>query len=61
VVEMSRSARELGISHMLALLPTNWTRWAARCDLDMTAAGRVMNMDGVDYQAVTLNFGQPVH
>ncbi|MFM2355396.1 MAG: hypothetical protein RLZZ528_1132 [Pseudomonadota bacterium] len=61
VVEMSRTARELGITHMLALLPTNWTRWAARCDLDMTAAGRVMNMDGVDYQAVSLNFGQPVH
>ena len=56
VLEMSRSARELGITEMLALLPTNWSRWAARCDLEMRAVGRVMNMDGIDYQAVSLRF-----
>lgn len=61
VLEMSRTARELGITHMLALLPTNWARWSARCDLDMQAAGRVMNMDGVDYQAVTLRFATQLH
>jgi hypothetical protein len=27
VQEMARTARELGITQMLALLPTNWTRW----------------------------------
>lgn len=56
VLEMARTSRELGIREMLALLPTNWTRWAARCDLDMQAAGRVMNMDGIEYQAVSLRF-----
>lgn len=61
VVEMARTARELGITQMLALLPTNWKRWAARCELDMRAAGRVMNLDGIDYQAVTIRFATHLH
>jgi acyl homoserine lactone synthase len=61
VLEMSRVAREMGITTMLALLPTNWTRWAARCNLDMKPAGRVMNMDGIDYQAVSLKFASNLH
>ena len=61
VQEMSRAARELGISQMLALLPTNWSRWAARCSLDMSPAGRVMNLDGVNYQAVSIGFASILH
>ena len=61
VLEMARTARELGITQMLALLPTNWTRWASRCNLDMKAAGRVMNLDGIDYQAVTLRIAAQLH
>lgn len=61
VIEMARTARELGVTTMLALLPTNWSRWAARCNLDMKAAGRVMNMDGIDYQAVSLRFTSQLH
>lgn len=61
VMEMARTARELGIAQMLALLPTNWNRWAARCNLDMQAAGRVMTLDGIDYQAVTLHFAARMH
>ena len=61
VVEMARSAREMGITRMLALLPTNWNRWASRCNLHMQAAGRVMNMDGIDYQAVSLRFARQMH
>jgi N-acyl-L-homoserine lactone synthetase len=61
VMEMARTARELGITQMLALLPTNWTRWAARCNLDMKAAGRVMTLDGIDYQAVTLRIAAQLH
>ena len=61
VLEMVRSARELGVTQMLALLPTNWSRWASRCSLDMQAAGRVMNMDGIDYQAVILRFNTQLH
>src|SRR5690606_24724789 len=61
VLEMARVSRELGIHQMLALLPTNWRRWAARCDLDMKAAGRIMQMDGTDYQAVVIQFASHLH
>ncbi|SHI57512.1 acyl-homoserine-lactone synthase [Wenxinia saemankumensis] len=55
VVEMLRASRELGIGRMVALLPSNWTRWASRCRLDMSPAGRVMDMGGIDYQAVWID------
>ena len=49
VLEMLRTSRVEGIGRMVALLPSNWHRWAARCKLDMEAAGRNMNMGGIDY------------
>lgn len=61
VMEMLKTSREEGITSMLALLPSNWDRWAARCKLDMHAAGRNMNMGGIDYQAVWLNFQGQLH
>lgn len=61
VLEMARSARELGISRMLALLPANWNRWASRCSLEMEPAGRLMVMDGIKYQAVSLRFAARMH
>jgi N-acyl-L-homoserine lactone synthetase len=61
VQEMARTARELGITQMLALLPTNWTRWGSRCSLDIQAAGRIMNLDGIDYQAVSLRLSGHMH
>ena len=57
VLEMLRTSRVEGIGRMVALLPSNWHRWAARCKLDMEAAGRNMNMGGIDYQAVWIDFG----
>lgn len=61
VGQMLRTSREEGIRRMLALLPSNWTRWAARCKLDMAAAGRNMNMGGIDYQAVWIDFSTQLH
>ncbi|KPP89706.1 MAG: N-acyl-L-homoserine lactone synthetase [Rhodobacteraceae bacterium HLUCCA08] len=61
VLEMLRTSRVEGITRMLALLPSNWHRWAARCKLDMTAAGRNMNMGGIDYQAVWIDFSTQLH
>ena len=61
VLQMLRTSREEGISTMLALLPSNWHRWAARCKLDMRAAGRNMNMGGIDYQAVWIDFSTQLH
>lgn len=61
VLEMLRTSRVEGIGRMIALLPSNWHRWAARCRLDMEAAGRNMNMGGIDYQAVWIDFGSQLH
>ena len=61
VMEMVRASRELGINQMVALLPSNWSRWAKRCALDMTPAGRVMDMGGINYQAVSLDFTSHLH
>lgn len=61
VMQMLRTTREEGIRTMLALLPSNWGRWAARCRLDMAAAGRNMNMGGIDYQAVWIDFSSQLH
>ena len=61
VLQMLRTSREEGISKMLALLPSNWGRWANHCNLDMKAAGRNMNMGGIDYQAVWIDFSTQLH
>jgi acyl homoserine lactone synthase len=61
VLQMLRASREEGISRMVALLPSNWDRWAARCRLDMRPAGRNMNMGGIDYQAVWIDFSTQLH
>lgn len=61
VYQMLRTSREEGIRKMCALLPSNWHRWAARCKLDMKAAGPVMNMGGIDYQAVWIDFSTQLH
>ena len=61
VLQMLRTSREEGIRRMVALLPANWERWANRCALDMQPAGRNMNMGGIDYQAVWIDFSSQLH
>jgi N-acyl-L-homoserine lactone synthetase len=61
VLQLRRTSREEGIRRMIALLPSNWNRWAARCRLDMQAAGRNMDMGGIDYQAVWIDFAGSLH
>ena len=61
VLQMLRTSREEGIRRMLALLPSNWDRWAARCSLHMEAAGRPMDMGGISYQAVWIDFSSQLH
>jgi acyl homoserine lactone synthase len=61
VAEMMKTSREEGIRQMLALLPVNWDRWAARCRLEMRPAGRQMDMGGIAYQAVWIKFSGQFH
>jgi len=61
ITEMTRSARQLGATQVLGLIPANWPRWARRCGLDAQAAGRVMHIDGIDNQGVKINLGAKLH
>lgn len=61
ITEMTKSARELGATRVLGLIPASWPRWARRCGLDMEAAGRVMNIDAVDNQCVSINLAAKLH
>ena len=61
ITEMTKSARELGATKVLGLIPANWPRWASRCGLDFEAAGRVMNIDGIDNQCVSIDLTSKLH
>ncbi|MDT8854444.1 acyl-homoserine-lactone synthase [Paracoccaceae bacterium Fryx2] len=61
ITEMTKSARELGASKVLGLIPANWPRWAPRCGLEVEAAGRVMDFDGIDNQCVSINLVGKLH
>lgn len=59
--EMTKSARELGATRLLGLIPANWPRWARRCGMDAEAAGRVMEIDGIDNQCVSIDLTSKLH
>lgn len=59
--QIVKAGRELNARRMIALLPSNWNRWSARAKLDISAAGRVMNMGGIDYQAVWFDLADKMH
>lgn len=61
ITEMTKSARELGASKVLGLIPANWPRWARRCGLEADAAGPVMTLDGVDNQCVSIDLTDKLH
>lgn len=61
IMEMTKSARNLGAARVLGLIPANWPRWAPRCGLDMVAAGRVMDMDGIENQCVSIDLTDNLH
>ncbi|MDH3262845.1 MAG: N-acyl-L-homoserine lactone synthetase [Paracoccaceae bacterium] len=61
IMEMTKSARELGATQVLGLIPANWPRWAGRCGLDMSAAGRVMDIAGIENQCVSIDLTSKLH
>ncbi|MAM59896.1 acyl-homoserine-lactone synthase [Maritimibacter sp. UBA3975] len=61
ITEMSKAARDLGASRVLGLIPANWPRWARRCGLTAEAAGRVMHIDGIDNQVVSIDLTDKLH
>ncbi|MEM7295536.1 MAG: acyl-homoserine-lactone synthase [Pseudomonadota bacterium] len=61
ISEMIKSARELGASRVIGLIPANWPRWAPRCGLNAEAAGPVLNLDGIDNQCVLMDLTEKFH
>lgn len=61
ISEMTKSARDLGATQVLGLIPASWPRWSKRVGLDTTAAGRVMEIDGIDNQVVTIDLSGKLH
>lgn len=59
--EMTKSARALGATQVLGLIPAAWPRFAKRLNLDIEAAGPVMHLDGVDNQVVMINLTNKLH
>ena len=60
-MEMMKSARELGATQVLGLIPANWPRWTRRCGVEAEAAGPIMNIDGTDNQVVTIDLSGKLH
>ncbi|ABV92061.1 N-acyl-L-homoserine lactone synthetase-like protein [Dinoroseobacter shibae DFL 12 = DSM 16493] len=61
ISEMTKAAREHGASRVLGLVPAVWTRFADRLGLDIEPAGRVMELDGIDNQCVSIDLTRKLH
>jgi len=61
VEAMTRSARELGATRIIALTAGNWERWYGRCGLDAEAIGPMLKIDGGDFQCVSINLTAKLH
>lgn len=61
VGQILRTSRAEGVSRMLALMPANWARWGARCQLDLKAAGPVFSTGTKRHQAVWIDVTRQLH
>ncbi|GGO35421.1 N-acyl-L-homoserine lactone synthetase [Gemmobacter aquaticus] len=61
ITEMTKAAQELGAKKVIGIIPANWPRWAGRCGLDVSAAGRVLEFEGYDSQCVSINVAATHH
>lgn len=59
--EMTLSARELGATSVIGLIPENGPRWGRRVGLDIDVIGRVMDMDGVKNACIQINLSNKLH
>lgn len=58
---MTRTAREMGATRLIALTGATWPRWYGRCGLDAEAIGRVMSIEGEKNQCVSINLAGKLH
>ncbi|SMX30977.1 acyl-homoserine-lactone synthase [Actibacterium lipolyticum] len=61
IMAMTKSARELGASKIIALTAASWPMWTKRCGLETDAIGRKVFIDDGDYQCVSINLSDNLH
>jgi N-acyl-L-homoserine lactone synthetase len=61
ISEMVNSARALGASSVIGIIPDSSRRLARRVGLDCLPAGPVMHMDGVDSVCVNISMATKMH
>lgn len=61
ISEIGLSSRTLGAATCVTLLAANWPRWAPRVNVDMTALGPVLTIDGEDNQVVSMDFSRQLN
>jgi acyl homoserine lactone synthase len=52
---LSKSAREMGASQVIGIVPAVWSRWLRRLDLDAVPVGPRFSIDGTYSQAALFN------
>lgn len=61
ISEMTKSARELGASNVLGLIPENGPRWGRRVGLDIDVIGRVMQIGDTSNVCIRINLADKLH
>lgn len=61
VTAMTRSARELGATRIVALTAGNWQRWYGRCGLTAEAIGPMLKIDDGEFQCVSIDLTGKLH
>lgn len=55
MIEMARSARRVGATHVIGIVPAVFKRWMKRIGMNATAVGPVIELDGDRSQAALMN------
>lgn len=61
ISEMTKSARQLGASNVLGLIPENGPRWGRRVGLDIDVIGRVMQIGDTRNVCIRINLADKLH
>lgn len=59
--EMTLSARELGATSVIGLIPENGPRWGRRVGLDIDVIGPVMDIGGANNACIRINLSNKLH
>jgi N-acyl-L-homoserine lactone synthetase len=61
ISEMVRSARDMGATELIGIIPENSPRLARRVGLDCIPAGRVLEFDGENSVCVSISMATKMH